>query len=81
MANMASATGELVKLAKGKDNAPPVIDYDELAAAIAKVKQVIRFKGDICCPFTSLVSYYVCVCGQYIYNKLPDKLIGILKGY
>ena len=38
MANMASATGELVKLAKGKDNAPPVIDYDELAAAIAKVK-------------------------------------------
>ena len=38
MANMASATGELVKLAKGKDNAPPVIDYDQLAAAIAKVK-------------------------------------------
>ena len=41
MANLASATSELVKMAKGeanKDNAPPVIDYDQLAAAIAKVK-------------------------------------------
>ena len=37
MTNMAEATSELVKIAKG-NNAPPVIDYDQLAAAIAKVK-------------------------------------------
>ena len=39
MANMAEATAELVKIAKGNDpTIPPVIDYDQLAAAIAKVK-------------------------------------------
>ena len=38
MANMAEATSELVKLAKDKDpHTPPVIDYDQLAAAIAKI--------------------------------------------
>ena len=37
LANLAGATGELVKMAKGNDNTPPVIDYDQLAEAIAKI--------------------------------------------
>ena len=44
MANMAEATTELVKIAKGNDpTVPPVIDYDQLAAAIAPLKGKFTF--------------------------------------